>query len=453
VTTKFTLADLEAEVEGGLKDEIINLELESNEFSISNIIRLIPLSNIEKLKILGKSKINVGINGRVDEKLDVLGAVRLKKGKVGYDGVRKYIKNINLELQFTEEDISLSSLSGKFGKSDFNIQAELQNFKNPKINLIFNSKRIILDEIIDSYYEFVAINRATDLNLHGAIRPAFERHHKQFNLDVEGEINIDKWSFKKIIGERLFTDFRWVRNVLMIRTLKSDVSNGWLETSAMIDLNSQLPQYFVSAKVKQVEIANIISSFDIKKKFICGKLTSEINLKGAGFKLNDLKENLAGTGNIELKDAKLKGLKILDKLATFLSLGVIRNLTQCHLLATFKIAQGIISTDDFELRSKFIKLLASGKISLDLDVDFNVTATFPGRLGRQIAKLGRIIPFIGDEKGRMGVRFRVKGNFKDPKFSKKEKIKEIIEKKHERIKEKVKEKAQEEIKKLFKRLF
>ncbi|MEW6619236.1 MAG: AsmA family protein [bacterium] len=467
VTATFTLADLKAELEGGLKDELINITLKTNEFSIANIIRLIPFPDIEKLKLAGKSKINVSLNSRLNENLQVLGRVILKNGKVEYEGVRNGIKDINLDLQFTEDDMNLLSLTGQFGESNFNMQGELQNFKNPKINFMVRSQQLILDEIIEGYGEFIE---------------AFPnlKFDQQYKLDVKGEINVDEWSFKKIIGKEFYTDFKWVRNILMIKALKSKVSDGVVEASGTIDLGSKLPGYSVFANAKQIEIANIISSFsETNNRFVCGKLSSEINIKGAGFKLNELKENLEGSGSVELKDAKIKGLKILDRLAAFLTLGVIRNLTQCHILTTFKIEDGIISSDDFELRSHLIKLLGSGKISLDLDMDFNMTATFPGRLGKQISKLGKIIPFLGDKKDRMGVRFRIKGNFKEPEFARteeikqkieletkeekekiKEKIQQQVEKEKEEIKEiieekqeKIKEKAKEEVNKLFKKLF
>ncbi len=464
VTAKLTLADLNAEVTGGLKDETINLELRSNEFSLSNIAKLIPIP-LHKLKIAGKGRINVALTGRSDEKLQMLGVVTVTNGTIKYDIVKKPIKNLNLELRFTDTDLKLLSLTGEFGNSDFDIQAEIPNIKNPRVNLTFCSKQLILNEIIENCSELFTVKQPID-------------------LDVEGKINVQKWAFREISGSELYADFRWVRNVLMLRLLKSNAANGVLESSGTIDLTGELPGYSMSVKANQLDIVDIIAGFKGNRKIARGKLSMDVDLKGVGFEINDLKENLEAQGAVELKEAKLKELKILDRLATFLSLGIIRNLDGCYMLGTFDITDGIISTDDFELRSKLIRLLASGEISLDLDMDFKVTATFPGRLGNQIAKLGRFIPFLGDEKGRMGVRFRIKGNFKDPSFSekqeeikekaeseireeadkikekfekkieeKKEEIKEIISSQEEEIKEKVKEKAKEEVKGLFKKFF
>lgn len=469
VTAKLTLADLEAEIVGGLKDETINLELKSNEFSLSNIAKLIPIP-IQKLRVAGKGRINVGLTGRSDEKLQVLGVVTLTNGKIQYDGVKETIKNLNLELQWSDTDLKLSSLTGEFGNSNFDIRAEIPDIKNPKVNLAFYSKKLILDEIIEGCCEFFNANQP-----------------KPVDLDVEGKINIEKWAFGEISGSDLYADFRWVRNVLMLRSLRSNAANGMLESSGTIDSTGELPGYSLSVKANQLDISEIIAGCKGDKKIVRGKLSLDADLKGVGFGINDLKENLEAQGAVELKEAKLGELKLLDGLAAFLSLGTIRNLTGCYMLATFDIADGIISTDDFELtgspgRSKLIRLLASGEISLDLDMDFKVTATFPGRLGKQIVKLGKFIPFLGDEKGRMGVQFRIKGNFKDPNFSekqeeikekvgveineesdkikekveqkieeKKEEVKEIISTQEEEIKEKAKEKVKEKVKGLFKK--
>ncbi|MFH1563966.1 MAG: AsmA-like C-terminal region-containing protein [Nitrospirota bacterium] len=441
ITTKLTLADLEAEIVGGLKDETINLELRSNEFSLSNIVRLIPIP-IHKLKVAGKGKINVGVTGRSDEKLQVLGIVTLTNGKIKYDGVKKSIKNLNLELQWTDTDLKLSSMTGEFGNSNFDIQAEIPNIKNPKVNLAFCSKKFILDEIIEGFCEFLNANQSADSEIKGTVTAS----DKQLDLDVEGKINIEKWALKEISGSDLYSDFRWVRNVLMLRSLRSNAANGMLESSGTIDLSSELPGYSLSVKANQLDITEIIASCKGDKKIVRGKLSLDADLKGVGLKLNDLKENLEAQGAVELKEAKLKELKLLDGIATFLSLGTLRNLTGCYMLATFNIADGVISTDDFELKSNLIRLLASGEISLDADMDFKVTATFPGRLGKQIAKLGKIIPFLGDEKGRMGIRFRIKGNFKDPNFSEKqEKIKEKVESGIKEESDKIKEKLEEKI--------
>ncbi|MDI6735746.1 MAG: AsmA-like C-terminal region-containing protein [bacterium] len=469
VTTKLTLADLEAEVTGGLKDETINLELRSNEFSLANIAKLIPIP-LHKLKVSGKGRINVGLSGRSDEKLQVLGVVTLTNGQIKYNGLKKPIKNLNLELQFSDTNLKLSSLTGEFGNSDFDIWAEIPNIKNPKVNLTFCSKKLILDEIIENSSELFTAKQPVD-------------------LDVEGKINVQKWAFREISGSDLYADFRCVRNVLMLRSLKTNAANGVLESSGTIDLSSELPEYSISVKANQLDMTDIIAGFKGNRKIARGKLSLDVDLKGMGFEINNLKENLEAAGAVELKEVRLKELKILDRLATFLSLDTIRNLDGCYILAAFNIADGIISTDDFELRSSLIRLLASGEISLDLDVDFKVTATFPGRLGKQIAKLGRFIPSLGDEKGRMGgVRFRIKGNFKDPNFSekqeeikekakseinekinqekdkikeklegkiegKKEEIKEIISSQEEEIKEKVKEEVGEKVKGLFKKFF
>jgi len=200
-----------------------------------------------------------------------------------------------------------------------------------------------------------------------------------------------------------------------------------LKISTKIDLKKA--EYELKAKIEKMEINDLLSSLTTIKDMVYGTLATalEVEAKGKGEKLM---ENAKGKGFVNLTKGRMSGLplqkRFLRFFSTVLPIPSLVEIPYNSLGGHFNLAKGEVETEDFNLDSDLIKVLARGSYFLDGRLNFDVDT----KVTSQLIKPSDVPAQLRDKEGNASLPFELKGTIQDPEFQPKweKMIKKAIEK-------------------------
>ncbi len=221
--------------------------------------------------------------------------------------------------------------------------------------------------------------------------------------------------------------YKFRDNLLTIEGLKVLTCQGELKAEAKIDLKKA--EYELKAKIEKMEINDLLSSLTTIKDMVYGTLATalEVEAKGKGEKLM---ENAKGKGFVNLTKGRMSGLplqkRFLRFFSTVLPIPSLVEIPYNSLGGHFNLAKGEVETEDFNLDSDLIKVLARGSYFLDGRLNFDVDT----KVTSQLIKLSDVPAQLRDKEGNASLPFELKGTIQDPEFQPKweKMIKKAIEK-------------------------
>ncbi|MEE8574854.1 MAG: AsmA-like C-terminal domain-containing protein, partial [Thermodesulfobacteriota bacterium] len=171
-------------------------------------------------------------------------------------------------------------------------------------------------------------------------------------------------------------------------------------------------------KLKNLQLEKFIAGFGVKEKFLSGNLNSTIKLsskRGAG------KSGLNGDISILSEDGRLWKFIVISKIFSIVNILSIdqaftEGLDYDNISGTFKVIDGIASTEDFLFESRSLRMSAIADLDID-DASIDSTLGFHpfvtvDSIVSKIPLAGWII--TGDKKSMLSMYYTVKGPLKDP---------------------------------------
>jgi uncharacterized protein involved in outer membrane biogenesis len=269
----------------------------------------------------------------------------------------------------------------------------------------------------------------------------------ELNLDLEGEIKegkklkssgnislknlafgISTLKVDKIEINDLKTDFLLAKRSLDF-TAKVKIYEGELNSSGSLDLSAFT--YKVKGTLQNFDLNKYVTATTPLKDMVYGTLES--NFSFAGEKKKDIKGKIF----VKMDEGKLSGLALQKQLAKFLKIPLVEDIKYKGMRGNFTVGEGIIKTDDFKIDGIDVDFLIKGTLSFEGDLNYTITAIFPGEYADRISEDERIASLFRNDEGKAVVPVRVRGTLKSPRF----KLETA------QIKKRVKEKLKEEFKK------
>ena len=237
------------------------------------------------------------------------------------------------------------------------------------------------------------------------------------DLDIDGKISIAKIKAQNLHMRDLAVAVKARDGMVGLKPLTLNLYEGRVESSAVIDVRSEIPKYGLSESIVGVQAGPLLKDFT-GEQTISGKLDAEANLTTSGEWVSELKRNSNGALKLAFSDGALHGFNIRQSIDSaraklrgeqppakktlktdFSSLslsGVIRN--------------GVFSSNDLDLQAPLLR--ASGKGSADLNketVDYLVEAKLVGTVeGQQGGS--------ADELAGLAIPVKIEGPFSGPEI-------------------------------------
>ena len=375
------------------------------------------------------------------------------------------VKIIETTFNFTPQFLELKSFKSEIGESDFNLNGKIENYiayvlgdGTLKGNFKFTSSFINVNEFMTETEE-IEETEETEVPVDStSVMSAIEVPDKiDFKLVSSlNHIVYDKMDIKNLTGTFLIKDKKVMMNNLNMNILDGEIGvNGEYNTQKI-----EAPSVIMGLDIRKIEIESAISSFSMIEKLapILKKCKGKVSIKFDYKSLLDtdmspVLSTIEGYGRIQSKSIQVVDSKTFDKLADLLKLGDKFNNEFEDVNISFKITDGRIMVDPFDIKVDDISMLVGGSHGIDQTLDYDLVLTVPRKYFGSAAN--DALDGLLAEAAKKGVRINVSENIKvkakiigtttDPKITLN--FKDDTGDAEQSLKDELKKKAKEELEK------
>jgi hypothetical protein len=336
------------------------------------------------------------------------------------------------QLSFSPKSVALKSFDAQIGRSDMKISGELSNFFSymfsngilkGKLNLRSNS--IDANQFISSESEG---NPQIAVDTTSLLAPEIPAN---INFEFNSYINHLLYSNIEITnfaGGLVVQNQKLSFNNVILNTLGSNIKmDGFYETTS-----PNKPTIKIDFGITNLDIQKAFKTFNTIKKLapiaenILGTFSTSLSLSTTlDNHLNPNYSTLSANGNLTIPNAEIKGVKLFNTIADVLKNDKYRNVGLRNVHITYKVENGRIFTEPFEvnLAGKIMNL--SGSTGLDQTIDYKGLIDLKrSELGAVNTALETALAALNDKAKsninmdeNMNLALGISGTFSDPKIT------------------------------------
>jgi len=372
----------------GLKKEMaLNLKVALEKFDIKSLPGMVPIAK------------DYGLAGMAAGETEISGGPKSINisGKISVENIESIQKEIALKLD----------------RSDLKYSGNVLNFKKPTVNFILDMGT-------------VEVKMAEKPK---AVKPAAKKPEQEPralkekpspkigippDATVSGDIKLKKFVFQNYKISDCSAKLDIAKSVLNLKLLSLSAYNGGMKgafSTTLTDSTLETLKFSLDGDVKNIDIHQVIQATGVEPKGQFYAIASgNIKLSGSGKNFSKLN----GSGVVEIKDVKITGIKIMDRIASAADIPELKE-------TSFKSATGTLTIENGKVYLKNIKTdggdkldaFCSGNVNLvgktqDIKGDIKFTKKYSG---------GDLAKYTGDAEGRVTVPFKIDGTFEDPKVN------------------------------------
>lgn len=344
-----------------------------------------PIPSIQNVS--GSFLANVAFRGKVEllkkkttaQRVSTQGTIDLQNIGFSYGSDKIELKNLLGNLQFSNNDLALSNVSGKLGKSDFKLNGF---FKNIITFLLFENQPIGIETDLKS--SFLDVDQLFAI---GFGQPADGKNQKyefsisrninlNFNCDVKG------LRYKRFHATNLKGDLLVKNEMAVSRKITFDAMGGDMAFSGIVDAqNNKAIDVVGSFKLNDIYLDSIFYVFEnfgqdfVQDKHLKGSTTANVSLEMVlNENLKLFPETLIGDITAALKHGELNNFEPMKKLNRYLNDQGLSNLRFSELNNDIHIENKTIYIPQMEVRSNVTTIKMSGTHTFDGQIEYRIIA-------------------------------------------------------------------------------
>jgi hypothetical protein len=346
-----------------------------------------PVESIQNVS--GALVADVSFEGKVEllkdkataQRVSTQGTIDLQHINLLYGKDKISFTDLNGNLQFNNNDLALSNVSGSLGNSDFLLNGFFKNiitfmlFDNQPIGIEtdLKSNHLDVDQLFDLAYGTDSDSKELEYTF-----SIPQNINLNFNCDVNS-LNYKKFRAKKVKGDLL------VKNeVAVSRNLSFEAMGGSLTLSGIIDAKNNKAIDFVSTiRVKDIHVDTAFYIFEnfqqdfIEHRHLKGRATAEVNME---MTLNEhlrmFPETLIADISATIKNGELNNFEPMKNLNKYLDDEGLSKLRFGELKNDIHIENRIVYIPQMEIRSNLTDLKVSGTHTFDQVIDYRIATPF-----------------------------------------------------------------------------
>ena len=294
-----------------------------------------------------------------------------------------------LDLEFTPKFLKLKQLSMVLGKSDFTANGQLQNFigyalKNDQVlkgNLNLVSKLMDINELagIDPSETKTANNSeiAATEPMKVVVLPK--------NINFVTNATVGKLIYDNVILDEVNGKVDFNNQKISLQNTSMKLLGGNMLLSGFYETTDSLkPTYDLGMDIKSFNLKQTLETFTSigqlvpLAKFAKGDYSTNLTVKGA---LNDIMEpifeSIFGNGAVLTSNMQIEDYKPLEKISKLVKLDKINPLNINNQKIQFKLAEGKVFIEPFDMKIGETKLTIAGSNSFDQTIDYIFSFAIP----------------------------------------------------------------------------
>ena len=414
-TANFNVHNFETpEVQGDFKGRV-----EANA-----ILGFYPIKDIQDIS--GALNADISFDGKIEllkkkataQRFSTRGTIDLVNINLKYGEEHVPLANLNGNLQFNNNDLALSNVSGKLGKSDFVLNGF---FKNIITFLLFENQPIGIEADLKS--EFLSVDELFAIGFgkpSGGEKQLYEfsispNINLNFNCDVRG------LQYKRFHAEFLKGDLLVKNQMAVSRDISFQSMGGNAIFSGIVDAKNNKAIDVVSTfKLDGIHVDSVFYVFEnfeqnfIEDKHLKGRAFADVSLEFTlNQNLNLFQETLVGDISATIKNGELNNFEPLKKLKKFIDDESLDRLRFADLKNDIHIENKTVYIPQMEIRSNVTSLKVSGTHTFDQHIDYHIVTP----LRKRKANDPELLEAIEETSGQTNLLLKITGTTDDYKVS------------------------------------
>jgi len=388
VTLGGTKASLSGKV-AGLKQEIVlALKVVLEKFDMKSLEELVPFMK------------EYGLSGMVGAETEISGGRKSANisGKIAVENIASIQKLMTVKLD----------------RSHLKYSGNIVDFKKPAVNFLLDTGTVEVKTAEKPKKPEEGKPSIKKVKEEPGVPPAKPSGQIGIPPDftASGEIKLKKLTFQNYQISDFSAKMDLAKSLLSFNPISLSAYNGSIKGSLsaqLTDSSLEALRFNVDGDIKDIDIHKVIESIrkEVKAEFFA-IASGKMKISGVGKDFSKLN----GSGLIEIKDVKITGIKILDRIADSANIPELKE-------TSFKSASGKLDIKDGKVHLLNVKTeggdkldaYCSGNIDLpkerqDIKGDIKFAKKYSG---------GDLAKYAGDSEGRVTVPFKIAGKFEDPK--------------------------------------
>lgn len=382
---------LKARVEHPITDPIFDIEADAK-VNLANVKNYYPLEeqlsgNLD-MALKAKGKVST-IEAERYEEFDA-------KGRIGITNMLYESADLpvaanvkDLQLTFNPNNVDLTNLAVKMGKSDIKAAGELENVfayalgsGKLKGSLALASQLIDLNELMAATETEPTDVETSEVSTTETTEEAFELPEDiEFNMTATvAKIVMDNAELKNAKGNLVLSPRR-----LDIENISADVLNGSVGINGfLLTPEMKNPYLDFTYNISNLSIKEAYKTFNTVQtiapigKYLEGTFSSNFHLiTELTPELELIDSTVNGEGKVDVRNAQLSGFKGIDKIADKLKVKELKELKIARIMTVLEILDGRVYVEPFDFKVRDIKMDVSGSHGLDNSLDYKILATVP----------------------------------------------------------------------------
>ncbi len=433
----------------------------------ASLLSFYPIENINKVS--GSILANVSFDGRVGllkkrstaQRVSTQGTVELQNIGLSYGEDKIELQSLTGNMQFNNNDLALSNVSGKVGNSDFRLNGF---FKNIITFLLFENQPIGIETDLKSNFldvdQLFAIGFGTPA--HGK---AQQQKKQQYEFRISKNINLNfncdvkALRYRRFHASNLSGDLLVKNEMAVSRNIKFNSMGGDITFSGIVDAkNNKAIEVVSTSKLNGIyadSVFYVFENFDqnfIIDKHLKGQTYADVELEFTlSQNLRLYQETLVSDITASLKNGELNNFEPMKKLNKYLNDEGLSRLRFSDIKNDIHIENKTIYMPQMEVRTNVTSIKVSGTHTFDQHIDYRIIA--PLRNNKNINMVEAKDALQEDGSGQSKLYLKIVGTTDDyrvvyDKESVKKKIKSDLKKEVQELKEAFKNKGTKEKKEL-----
>jgi len=442
----------------------------------SSLKDVLPL---EDMNLEGRMTTDLTVDTRMSyietenyEEVNLDGLILIEEVEVESEDIPVPVQLSRLEMNFNPRYVSLSGADLQLGSSDIHMEGAMSNFipylfKGETLSGALKVSSNLLDanellpeteeEVTDSSIQVTA--PAPD----SLAVPAQTKIPE--NIDFLMELDMKKVIYEEILLENIAGTVQISEGIAYLDGLEMDVIEGKATAKGSVDTRTEYTAANLSLDLQEVDIPTAYSTFVTVErlapmaKYCKGNANVKLDfssLLDASF--SPVYESINARGQIFTRGVQIYNMSSFVRLSELLKNEKFRNMTPDNMNIKFRVKDGKVIVDPFDVSFDDSKITVSGlhgiDNSLDYLLDMNIAKSDLGRGAGEvmdgITSLAQSAGFNIPESDYVKIKAKIKGTFQSPKIttdfssnlsSGKAEVKKMVE---ERVAEEV-QKVEEEI--------
>jgi AsmA-like C-terminal region/Protein of unknown function len=354
------------------------------------LVGFYPIENVQRVSgalnadVSFRGKINLLKNRSTAQQVSTQGNIDLKNISFLYGSEKIPLKNLNGNLQFSNNDLALSNVSAKFGNSDFIFNGF---FKNIITFLLFENQPVGIETDMKS--DFLDVNQLFRIGYGNSSSGNSAQYEFAISPNVYLNFNCDvkRLIYKKFNATGIKGDLLVKNRVAVSRQLSLETMGGELTLSGIVDAtNSKAIDVVCSSHLNRIYLDSVFYVFEnfdqnfIQDKHLKGQVTADVNMEMAlNQNLRLFQETLTADISASIKNGELNDFEPMKKLNRFLDDEGLSKLRFSDLKNDIHIEKKMIYIPQMEVRSNVTDIKISGTHTFDQRINYKLVTPLRGK--------------------------------------------------------------------------